>query len=254
MSGEKYYFIKDRTYHIHKGSIILINAMDLHRSIDAGAPKCERFLINFKPELFANGGKNSMNELLVPFHKEINVIRLHEHDQHYVEQLFKTMSQEIIVARTGHREMLTSYLLHLLVFITRYTEDNRIASEVPKSAIYEKAAPIVKYINTHYMEPLTLKSISDALYISPYYLCSIFKKYTDFTLIEYLHNIRIREAQNLLRKHDCNVTEVAERVGFGSISQFGRVFKMLTGTSPREYRKMLNDTENGTSAFQFRQQ
>ena len=48
LSGERYYFIKDRTYHIDRGDIVLINMYDMHRTINFKTESYERILINFK--------------------------------------------------------------------------------------------------------------------------------------------------------------------------------------------------------------
>ncbi len=237
-SGKKYYFIKDRTYLVSEGNLVFINRHDLHRTIDAGAPVCDRLLINFKPDLVFAEDRSRLNKLLAPFTGETGVIVLPFKDRTFVEGLLLKMYAEISDAGTGFEDMLASYLIQLLVFSARFVEQNVTAADTLPNSAHEKAAPIVHYINAHFMEPLTLNSISRLFYISPYYLCKVFKEYTGFTFIEYLNNLRVKEAQKLFQKHkSCRITDVSEKVGFGSISHFGRVFKSVTGISPVNYRK-----------------
>jgi AraC-like DNA-binding protein len=54
--------------------------------------------------------------------------------------------------------------------------------------------------------------------------------------VEYVNLVRLKEAQKLLSAGGLNVTEVAESVGFESLTHFGRVFKASTGMSPKQYR------------------
>ena len=54
--------------------------------------------------------------------------------------------------------------------------------------------------------------------------------------IEYLNKIRINEAQKLLTKTNKRITEIAIETGFNSLTNFGRVFKQISGCSPRQYK------------------
>jgi len=93
-------------------------------------------------------------------------------------------------------------------------------------------------MNENFHLPLSLESISKIFFISPCYLSRIFKSSTGSTFIEYLNNIRIEEAQHLLLESNDKVTTIAEKIGFGSASHFGRVFKSITNLSPLAYRKL----------------
>ncbi|MNI72529.1 Bifunctional transcriptional activator/DNA repair enzyme AdaA [compost metagenome] len=98
---------------------------------------------------------------------------------------------------------------------------------------------ITTYINHNYKSNLTLATISEIFFISPGYFSRSFKKITGFSFIEYLNNVRIREAQLLLRETNTKVIDIAEQSGFESIAHFGRVFKQFTKQSPNVYRKVM---------------
>ena len=68
-------------------------------------------------------------------------------------------------------------------------------------------------------------------------MSNFFKKKTGYALFEYINEVRIQKACDILRYSDRTVLEVAYEVGFNSISLFNRTFKKLRGTTPREYRK-----------------
>jgi len=63
-----------------------------------------------------------------------------------------------------------------------------------------------------------------------------------FSFVEYLNGVRIKEAQNLLLKTDMSIVDISQTVGYKSLTHFGRVFKNVTGSSPRHYKKIM---ENG---------
>jgi AraC-like DNA-binding protein len=71
------------------------------------------------------------------------------------------------------------------------------------------------------------------------HFCKVFKKAARVTFMEYLARVRVEHAKRLLADRVLQVTGVADRAGFGSISQFNRVFRKYTGASPSEYRAAL---------------
>jgi AraC-like DNA-binding protein len=68
--------------------------------------------------------------------------------------------------------------------------------------------------------------------------CRAFKQRFGKTFTSYLNHIRIKKASELLKNPNLSVTEIAFFVGYGSFSQFMRVFKTIYGVSPKEYRRM----------------
>ena len=94
----------------------------------------------------------------------------------------------------------------------------------------------VEYCAEHYREPLTLTSLSKALYVNRYYLSHIFSDQLHVGFCEYINALRVEEAKRLLENTDDPLTELSQTAGFGSLRTFNRVFKEQTGISPREYR------------------
>ena len=107
-----------------------------------------------------------------------------------------------------------------------------------------KVDKIIKYICKHYAEDLTLTSIAEEFYISPFYLSKIFKRSTNLSIVEYINSLRIRHAKELLENSSTKIAEIAEIVGFSSSSHFSRTFKLLTGLSPQQYKKFYSNNKN----------
>jgi AraC-like DNA-binding protein len=95
------------------------------------------------------------------------------------------------------------------------------------------------YIYEHQTEDLSLGQVAKAVNASSFYFCKLFKKSTGINFIDYISNLRIEKAKNLLLNPDCLVSEIAFEVGFQSLTHFNRVFKKLTGVSPSQYRAQL---------------
>lgn len=93
------------------------------------------------------------------------------------------------------------------------------------------------YIGGHYNDPdISVGAIAGYLGLSEGHLSHIFKKETDYTLLNYLTRYRVHKAMEQLRDCRLKVYEVAERVGYRDITHFSATFKKLTGMSPSEYQ------------------
>ncbi|MDD4851204.1 MAG: helix-turn-helix domain-containing protein [Gemmiger sp.] len=93
------------------------------------------------------------------------------------------------------------------------------------------------YIREHYRDDtLSLNTIRDKFSISVSYFSAIFKAGTGYTFVEYLTQVRIDKAKELLRLTDKRTSEVAGEVGFADPHYFSITFKRVTGNTPREYR------------------
>jgi two-component system response regulator YesN len=96
---------------------------------------------------------------------------------------------------------------------------------------------ILEYIDSHYNESLTLANIAQQFNFNYSYLSSYFRSHHTDGFSEYLNKERIRHAIELLRLGNLPVSGVCSAVGYADQSYFTRVFKKLTGTTPREYRR-----------------
>jgi len=94
---------------------------------------------------------------------------------------------------------------------------------------------VFQHLQEHYQEKVSLEHLAEVAFMSPSYLCRFFKMTTNYTLKEYLQRIRVDKAKELLVEGKLPITQIGLEVGFESHSYFDRVFRRLTGASPREY-------------------
>lgn len=241
LAGERYYFIKDRSYYIKKGDIVVIDMHELHKTTFAGAVEYERMLINFKKEYLFDY-INCMKDLnpLEVFRKPINIYSLGLAEQKYIEQLLYKMKDEYEEKPEGYETYLKISLIELLILLNRSSEKMKNKHLEYPSALHRKISQIASYINNNYSRQLTLNQVAENFKVSPYYFCRTFKEVTGFTFTEYLNTTRVKEAQKLLLQSDLKVIDIAEKVGFDSSTHFGRIFKSRTGVSPLQYRKIYS--------------
>lgn len=92
-----------------------------------------------------------------------------------------------------------------------------------------------RYVNEHYTEKLALADISDALNISSGHLSNTFKKLTGITLSDYIAEVKIGHAKELIDTHQYLMYQISDMLGFDNPYYFSKVFKKITGISPREH-------------------
>lgn len=239
-SGERYYFIKDKTYHVESGAFVLIKPYEIHCTANFAQHGYDRLLINFKKDylekfLIATTNTN----LFECFDKNIHTIMLNPQQQHFAELILENMLQEYHPESISENDYLKTSLMQLLMFIGKHrsSSGDNIFNYV--NSTHKTISEITGYINNHYYEDITLASISEYFYISPCYFSRIFKKLSGLSFTEYLNNVRIKEARKLLYKTDMSIGEVAEATGFKSNTHFDRVFKNIMGISPLNYKKSI---------------
>jgi AraC-like DNA-binding protein len=95
---------------------------------------------------------------------------------------------------------------------------------------------VCTYIQNHYAESISLKQVSDLVFMSESNFCKFFKKATSTTFSDYLNDLRINEACHLLLSSEDNVSKIAHDCGFESLSYFNRVFLKKKQVTPSEFR------------------
>jgi len=94
---------------------------------------------------------------------------------------------------------------------------------------------VKKYITEHIGEKLTLNKVAEVFNISPNYLSVLFSKYNDVGFTDYINQSKIETAKEMMAGGDYKIYEISDILGFESAFYFSRVFKKVTGISPRDY-------------------
>lgn len=124
--------------------------------------------------------------------------------------------------------------------VNRLIEDiaERIASNY-SNGMNPLIRDVIVYMETNYAENLTLDTISRQFAIDPTYFCKLFKKTVGTTFVNYLTDIRIKKAMQLIRETNMPNYLIAEKTGYQTPEYFSKIFKKKTGLSPKEYKQRL---------------
>lgn len=118
------------------------------------------------------------------------------------------------------------------------TEENK-KIDGPESLLRQ----IDKYIDKNYCKKLTLDDISEALHVNRSYLSRYYKNKTGINLFDKVLNKRVEKAKEYLRTTEMKTYEISEAVGVEDAGYFSKMFKKITGISPKEFRKREQNEE-----------
>ncbi len=153
-----------------------------------------------------------------------------------LKALFELMFRNL-AAGEPHAELFCSSLMHaLLVAVLTVTEGARGAQEIPADAPHILGRRIQDYIDRHYMEPITLQSMGEAMHISPYYLSHVFKQMSGYSPVQYLLRRRIGEHRPCSSRPSSRSRASRRWSAMIRQSYFNLQFTKNVGMPPNKYR------------------
>jgi len=96
-----------------------------------------------------------------------------------------------------------------------------------------------QYISENYHRSLTLEEVADVTELSPNYFSQLFREETGYTFSDYVTEVRIQTAKELLRENNTTLKEISSHIGYRDPNYFSRVFKKQVGLSPKQYQNQI---------------
>lgn len=117
------------------------------------------------------------------------------------------------------------------------TDQAEPPEKMPNDKTSRMMQQVRRYLEQNYMYDVSQESVSEILHFSPSYFSKLFKAHFGVTFVEYLTDLRIHAAQQLLRDPLKSAAEVAGMVGYEDANYFAKAFKKKTGMTPTQYRR-----------------
>ena len=95
---------------------------------------------------------------------------------------------------------------------------------------------VLRYLQAHYREDISVAQIAQRLGMSENYLSRTFNKSMGMSIPNYVNNYRMTKAQDYLRNTNMKIYEIADALGYNSVSYFNTAFRRVTGITPAQYR------------------
>lgn len=225
LSGKQRYFIGNTFYDMHAGDVAFIAKGVLHKTQkNIGG---NRILLSFNHDFLEKYfSKQALSILLQFFEKR--AIRLENNQRPQAQSLM----ENILTAQKNGKEDAVFY--NLLQLFILFNNGNALLSE--EVASYGVLAKLIEYVDENFQRITCLDDVANALFVSKYHICHLFKTKLDITFNNYLLKIKLKEAKRLLLSTKQTVTEIAMLCNFTTPAYFCYVFRQQVGVSPTKYR------------------
>lgn len=228
-SGDAIQYYEDQQYHLTDGQCLLV-----HPHVEHETPKDTHNLLTFYEVKFEIYDKwlDGLVQQISPFFKMTPFIET------AIQYILFHWTRQDTLSQTNVDNMLTAMLLSIC--------DNSsplggwTSSCIDISSYDQNVKQIVRHIEKNFDEPFRLEPLANSLGLNTNYMCSIFKKQTGHTIIDYLNYIRIRHCINAFYYGNDLIIDVALDAGFSSATHFNRTFKKYLGTTPTIYRQFFS--------------
>lgn len=245
LKGKFAYGINDQHYELSEGEGVFVNSNALHMSKPrTEAKESVTFSLVFSPEFLAED-KNSLlyQKFVLPTINNTNFkgclltkdILWQKEVLTYLNVVYQICEENEEEAEFLVRNRMLSAWEVFLKNQKKFVEERK---KQPISILYEeRAKELLKYMQTHYSEPIEVEDMIRACNLSRTDCFRCFRSILGKSPVEYLNEYRIKQAMYMLETTNQTITEVGMACGFNYLSYFGKLFRQATGVTPKEYRK-----------------
>lgn len=220
--GKSFDFCGGEIHYIKKGSS--------HRIVAGDDENFRYICIGFVP--------NNENEDIFPFIKETeNKKNIFLKGDSNTRTLCELLLDEIYLNDKESHTMIDLYVTQILISVARIIGGREKRVHAGKTASGYAIYHTLRYIDREYINIKNVKSVSDALSYSEYYLSHLFKEKLGVSIKEYIIEKKLKNAAVMLKTSELSVGEIAEHLNFSTHHTFSQAFKRYFKMSPSEYKK-----------------
>lgn len=231
LSGSGSYIVEGRRYTLKSGDIVLVGSRCVHKPEFEEGISYERIILYISPALLAASSTERFSLESVFSGARGHVLRPSEEARRRCRSLAEELEGEM-ADDSGEGEILSRCtLLRLLIEIDR--EARRTEAEMPKPTAPqdEKILAILRYMESHLDEDISIDDLAARFYISKYHMMRKFREETGTSIHNYLSDKRLLSARDMIRE-GVSATDACFRCGFRSYSAFSRAYGKFFGETP----------------------
>ena len=224
VSGKGQFLIQDEIFPVDVNNLVIINPNVLHTEDSLNAQPLEYIVLGIGGIELATS-ENSNGQFCILDHFESVEI----------SSCLRNILREMELKNTGYEDICQAYMEILIIRLMRNTELT-VQAEPQIVSGNRQCAAIKRYIDLHFKEQLTLDQLAEESHMSKFYLSHAFKQEYGISPINYLISRRVDESKYLLAETDLSMSQIAQLLGFSSLSYFSQVFRKSQQISPMEFR------------------
>ena len=224
IKGKGHFTFGEEVREVSEGSIIVYPPLSPQLYSYSAEEKTELYWIH----ITGAGIKEYLNNL--------NLLGAYVHqvgiDKQFIE-LFEKIVYELQMKKPFCEHMASA---NFLALISSFARKKTYLKTNPNLRLSEDIKKTIEIMHKGYKENYTVEDYAGFCNLSLYRFIHKFKKYTGMTPLDYLTNIKINTAKDLIINSEFNMSEIAELVGYENPLYFSRVFKKITGICPSKYK------------------
>jgi AraC-like DNA-binding protein len=231
---------------IGSNDILIIKPDELHKLTVKSRTGCEFIVLSFKFKNMESKGfsKISLDNFLdfVKGNSSGPYFKLKVSQKNEIIIVLNKILTEMENKDIGSDFLNRLYVLELFVLISRVLKsewENSIKTESGK--LKELIDASVNYINQNFDRELSVTDISKFIFLSPSYFTKVFKEHMGISPHNYLLEIRIERAKEMIVNTENKICDIALNVGFSNQQRFNEMFKKKVGMAPLKYKKINKD-------------
>jgi len=229
VDGKGQFLIEDQTFPVNVNNLVIINPNVSHTEDSLNAQPLEYIVLGIDGVELATT-QNSNGEFCILDHFESVEIA------GCLRNILREMEQK----NTGYEDICQAYMEILIIRLMRSTS-LAVPAEPQLASGNRQCAAVKRYIDLHFKEALTLEQLAEDAHMNKYYLSHAFKREYGVSPINYMISRRIEESKYLLAETDLSMSQIAQLLGFSSLSYFSQTFRRTQSVSPMEYRQNVKN-------------
>lgn len=243
--GKGYVSVDFHTLTVNAGDLVLIRPGQLHSIEQRNDCKMEYENIIFNPYMLVSGKEDlCAQEFILPLIKGIipSETFLTPALPYYTDLISCIRHiDSLCESRPKGYQLAVKGLLFQFMFTLVSNQKNKDSVPDIKAKSLEKLKTVLKYVEEHYTEPISIEEISSLTYYSKSHFMKFFKAYMNVGFTTYLNDYRLTMAARMLAATSQTVLEIAVLTGFDNLSYFNRLFKRKYGNTPIQYRRLAQN-------------
>lgn len=241
VEGELTLTCNGKTISAQKEDLLVINGNDIHH-LQTQTRNVAYYCIVFDPMLLRNSLLDRGDlDFIIPLSNNYIVLKNKVSHNPQIITCLNNLIREYEAKEPAYELAVKSHLYHMLTLIFRNCIDTVLSDHTYKRRRnnLRLIQSILEFIHENFTQDIHLLELAQQFNISYYYLCHIFKDFTDKTLVQYITTLRINKAIFYLEHTDKSISEIALLVGYNDTNYFSRVFKKEQKYAPSKTKRYL---------------
>jgi len=224
VGGKGQFLIQDQLHPVNPNNLVIINPNVTHTEVSLNAQPMEYIVLGIEGiELATSEHSNGQFNILDHF------------ESVEISGCLRNILREMEQKNTGYEDVCQAYMEILIIRLMRNTA-LAVPTEPQVISGNRQCTAVKRYIDLHFKEPLTLEQLAEDAHMNKYYLSHAFKREYGISPINYMITRRVEESKYLLAETDLSMSQIAQLLGFSSLSYFSQVFRRTQSLTPMEYR------------------